>query len=1108
MWTHLRLATAAFAVLAFLTPSAAQSPEPPKAGDEEVVKVGTDLVTVNVSVTEGGKRPVAGLPASAFAVSDEGRAVNLDFFESQGPTSLVFVVDTSTSMKYEKWGKLQAALKKFLSRAREGNDYTLVAFADRPRLVAESVGAEKLWQSVLALKPDGNTALYDAMLLGLKALGRAPHRHRALILLSDGEDSASRAALEDVRSEALARRATVYAVGITRDLYPKFQPNTEELKGREILKRLAAATGGLSFFPEPKEISGVLDRLNDDLRGQYTLGYYAVDKAPGWRNIQVSLTPAPRRFQLRYPQRYLKRSDEELARADVNSEMQAASAKAESGPPALPEQSSAPEPSPEKVTEVAQAKVTEASQVKEPEPSQEKGSDAPVLTQASVPASGAAPVPAPPPTPTPAQERGDKQESENERVSVTTAEVQVDLVVKDKKYRLVKDLEPGDVEVYEDGVRQDLGSLRLFAGETAEGGGGTPRAQGAANRADAPRAGGSALRGNTVALVFDSLSPAARKLAHDAALAYADTSMSPDDSVGVFATGLSLKVVQQYTKDNKLVRAAIDRVGTQADPFSSGGKSGREQMRDLSDRLVEVNDSLRGMTGRDGDEFAALKTEQLQLQMTRQTLESFETMERTLQGRATATALLAIVNSMRDLPGRKAVLFFSEGVAIPADVQALFRSVIATANRASVSIYAVDAAGLRVESARAETRKEINARSQLRMETLNDDRLDGPMTKDLERNEDILRLNPESGMNQLADQTGGFLVRDTNDLKGRMAQIDQDMSGYYLISYTPKRHENDGRFHSIEVRLKRSGLIVQARKGYFAIDPSLASPVLEYEAPAVALAGGGSRPRDIAIRAAALSFPEPARPGRAAVVAEVPASAVTFATDEKKKKQYATDFTILALVRDARRQVVRKLSRQYRLTGPLSGLEAARQSPVLFYGEAELEPGEYTVETVVYDALNRKGGVSTSRLEVPEPDAAAPQLSSVSMFERAEQLSPSEQKGDNPFRNGAQLFYPSLDELPRVKVGGQLPFFFTIYQPAGKADTPPQVSIELLRGGRTAGRAGLPLPKPDAQGRIQYAGALPLDKVGEGSYELKVILTAGQHTVSRTLRFAVGGVAQ
>ena len=300
-----RWAAAVATVLILSISGAAQEAE----GDqprEEVVRVKVDLVTVNVSVTDGGRRPVTGLLAADFLVSEEGRGVSLDFFEGQGPASIVFVVDTSTSMKPEKWRKLQAALKKFLSRAREGNDYTLVAFSDRPWLVAESVGAQELWQGVLGLEPDGQTALYDAVLLGLEALGRMPRRHKALVLLSDGQDTQSRAVLDDVRAEALARRATVYAVGITLSYYHGFLPDIDR-KGRETLEQLAEATGGLSFFPRPDEISGVLDRINADVSGQYTLGYYAADEAPGWRNIRVHLAPGTRRLRLRYQERYLRR---------------------------------------------------------------------------------------------------------------------------------------------------------------------------------------------------------------------------------------------------------------------------------------------------------------------------------------------------------------------------------------------------------------------------------------------------------------------------------------------------------------------------------------------------------------------------------------------------------------------------------------------------------------------------------------------------------------------------------------------------------------------------------------------------------------------------------
>ena len=289
-------ATAMLAVLSTLAPVGAQ--------DTEVVTVEVDLVTVNVSVTDGGKRPVPNLQAMDFSVTDEGRPVALEFFDSQGPASIVFVIDTSESMKHEKWKKLRDGLKKFLARARVGNDYTLIAFSDEARLVARSVSAEELWRSFNELEPSGHTALYDAVLLGLEALGQAPRRHKALVLLSDGEDNRSRAQLPDVQREALARRATVYAVGLLmrRQIYVKYVQ-----KGKEVLNQLAEATGGVASFPNLDEIRGVLEGINTDVSNQYTLGYYAPDATPGWRNIQVGVTPEQRRFRLRYQQRYLKR---------------------------------------------------------------------------------------------------------------------------------------------------------------------------------------------------------------------------------------------------------------------------------------------------------------------------------------------------------------------------------------------------------------------------------------------------------------------------------------------------------------------------------------------------------------------------------------------------------------------------------------------------------------------------------------------------------------------------------------------------------------------------------------------------------------------------------
>jgi len=270
----------------------------------DVIKIGVDLVTVNVSVTEKKGHPVMGLQRENFFVTDEGKPVPLEFFDSNGPASIVFVVDISSSMSGTKWQNLKKAMKKFLATTNEGSDYTLIVFGDRPQLAARAVNASELWRVFSGLRPDGMTALYDAMLLGLNALERLPQRHKALVLLSDGEDNFSRSRLSDVQKAARALRATIYTVGM---LLKDFDDAPWQQKSKELLDKLTAATGGLILFPAPEQIRGVLEQINADVRGHYCLSYYPPDTVNGWRHIQVAIARGPQKVNLRYQERYLRR---------------------------------------------------------------------------------------------------------------------------------------------------------------------------------------------------------------------------------------------------------------------------------------------------------------------------------------------------------------------------------------------------------------------------------------------------------------------------------------------------------------------------------------------------------------------------------------------------------------------------------------------------------------------------------------------------------------------------------------------------------------------------------------------------------------------------------
>jgi len=326
------------------------------------------------------------------------------------------------------------------------------------------------------------------------------------------------------------------------------------------------------------------------------------------------------------------------------------------------------------------------------------------------------------------------RQQQEQTISIKTSEVVLDVLVKDKKGRVVKDLKAADFEVLEDGAKQQIESFRLVSRDATrvtepEKKEAAPTPAAPANKAINLAAGESDIGVSAIALVFDRLSQDARKRAHDAAMNYAGEESRPNDFIGVFNIDLSLRVLQNYTTDNRLIREAIDKAGTMvSSTFESNAAQARSQNQQIEQLRQQVASSgaaasAAGASGNGaaagaaGSAAGAASVDLEFAEMTRRTLETFEVLERDQQGYATSNGLLAVVNSMRSLPGRKAVVFFSEGLSIPPNVVAHFRSVIDQANRINVSVYTVDSAGLRTISPNKEAREEIEALGRRRVDS-------------------------------------------------------------------------------------------------------------------------------------------------------------------------------------------------------------------------------------------------------------------------------------------------------------------------------------------------------------------------------------------------------
>ncbi len=689
--------------------------------------------------------------------------------------------------------------------------------------------------------------------------------------------------------------------------------------------------------------------------------------------------------------------------------------------------------------------------------------------------------------------------------------VQLDVVVRDKKGNLVKDLGPEDFEVYEDGKPQAVTGFTFFdAGEAPKEAAESTQPQQSAPQAPVA-AGPNQRQANpaVVTFVFDRLSAEARGRAYKAAQDYAKKAHQPGDEVSVFAVGQTLQVIQPFTSDLDQIERGFERAG------GHGNVRPTDTSEDLKEKEKEAAkaEELGPLSPADANRVDLLRME-------RRMLRQYDRLERGAAGYESTNALMALVQGLKPLPGRKTVVFFSEGLSVTPRVASEFQSVIATANRANVSVYAIDVGGLRTESSTAMDATALNqmAAERVRQEmssgiggsarpasggfASDTNQFRGSVSKEIaERNEAMLRNNPRTGLTRLAEETGGFLVADTNDATKGFDRMEQEMHSYYLLSYQPTNAAFDGTYRHIEVKVNRKNMRIQSRNGYLALPPTTSIPVRTYEAPVVAQLDRQPRPSDFPIHARALVFPEAARPGRVPVMVEFKIGAMQFQQVPERKLE-AADFAVVARIRDSSGKEIDRLSRDYKIGYPPDKLEQAKAADVLFFEETDLPPGKYGIDAAAYDSVGQRASVVSTTLDVPNPAAQGPRLSSIVLVKRAERLSAEEAQQDNPLYFGQTMLYPLAGEPIHKTLMPALGFYFTVYPAKGEAP-PSRAVIEVLKGGRLIAKTGVSLAAPDAGGRIQHAGTLPLSTLQPGTYDLRVNVASGSNLVRQEAAFVI-----
>jgi Ca-activated chloride channel family protein len=282
----------AAAIAATLQIAAAQTPQPPQVP----FRAGVDLVSLNVTVTEGTTRYVTDLTADDFSVFEDGVKQDVTFFNRTNlPIALALLLDTSASMD-SKLPTAQEAAIGFARRLRPQDLAEVIDFDSRVIVLQNFTNsAPELEVAIKKTSAGGSTSLYNAVYIALKDLKKAVAKnteeiHRqAIVVLSDGEDTSSLLPFEEVLDLAKRSETAIYAIGLRAPDGPG--TTTKGFKEAEfVLRQFAQETGARSFFPSQlAELAGVYGQISDELSSQYTVGYTSRNpKRDGsWRRVVV-----------------------------------------------------------------------------------------------------------------------------------------------------------------------------------------------------------------------------------------------------------------------------------------------------------------------------------------------------------------------------------------------------------------------------------------------------------------------------------------------------------------------------------------------------------------------------------------------------------------------------------------------------------------------------------------------------------------------------------------------------------------------------------------------------------------------------------------------------
>jgi VWFA-related protein len=260
--------------------------------DDEVVRINSDLVVMNVTVVDAQGKYVHGLRRSDFKVFENGREQSADllstFSVEETPFAAVILLDTSGSME-SRMSLARSAAIRFLDGLRPDDVAAVYKFDAEIEKVQEFSPSRDLASTAFGLRAQGQTSLNDAIVRAANDLSLRPEKRRAIVVLSDGMDTRSAASAEKALNQALAAQATIYTV----DMSASNGPNIGGQQNAAVLRNFALKSGGrFVSTPGGQALRDALVGIVEELSNQYTLGYRPTNgvRDGKWRALEVKLS--------------------------------------------------------------------------------------------------------------------------------------------------------------------------------------------------------------------------------------------------------------------------------------------------------------------------------------------------------------------------------------------------------------------------------------------------------------------------------------------------------------------------------------------------------------------------------------------------------------------------------------------------------------------------------------------------------------------------------------------------------------------------------------------------------------------------------------------------